>query len=139
VDNAIQNRIAERGLGDNLMPCSHGELAGDEDGATAMAGEDAAAAFLQSHGYRILARNYRSTAGEADLIAMDGRTLVIVEVKRRDGRGYGRALSAVEYRKRATLRAVGEDFAQIAAPGARIRFDVVAIDGNRLALHRNAF
>ncbi|MBV8639153.1 MAG: YraN family protein [Candidatus Eremiobacteraeota bacterium] len=102
-------------------------------------GEDAAATFLESHGYRILARNYRTPTGEADLIALDGRTLVIVEVKRRDGRRYGSALAAVDYKKRATLRAVADDFAQIAAPGARIRFDVVAIDGNRLALHRNAF
>ncbi len=102
-------------------------------------GEDDAAAFLESLGYRILARNYRTSAGEADLIAIEGRTLVIVEVKRRDGRRFGTALSAVDYKKRATLRSVGEDFAQVAAPGARLRFDVVAIDGNRLALHRNAF
>jgi putative endonuclease len=102
-------------------------------------GEALAAAFLQSQGYRILARNYRSPSGEADLIALEGRTLVVVEVKRRDGRRFGSALAAVDHRKRATLRAVGEDFAQIAAPGARIRFDIVAIDGNRLVLHRNAF
>ena len=102
-------------------------------------GEEVAAAFLESQGYRILARNYRTPEGEADLIALDGRTLVIVEVKRRDGPRFGNALSSVDYRKRATLRTVGEDFAQIAAPGARLRFDVVAIDGNRLALHRNAF
>lgn len=94
---------------------------------------------MESLGYRILARNYRTPAGEADLIALEGRTLVVVEVKRRDGRRFGTALSAVDYRKRATLRTVGEDFAQVAAPGARLRFDVVAIDGNRLALHRNAF
>ena len=37
VDNAIQDRIAESGLADNLMPGCHGELAGDEDGAAAMA------------------------------------------------------------------------------------------------------
>lgn len=102
-------------------------------------GEEIAAAFLESMGYRILARNYRTPQGEADLIALDGRTVVIVEVKRRDGRQFGTALSAVDYKKRTTLRAVGEDFAQIVAPGARLRFDVVAIDGNRLALHRNAF
>ena len=37
VDNAIQDRVAESGLADNLMPGCHGELAGDEDGAAAMA------------------------------------------------------------------------------------------------------
>jgi putative endonuclease len=102
-------------------------------------GEERAAAFLETHGYRILARNYRTPDGEADLIALDGRTLVIVEVKRRDKGSFGSALAAVDARKRSVLRRIGEDFVQTAAPGARIRFDVVAIDGNRLALHRNAF
>ena len=37
VDDAIQYRIAESGLADNLMPGCYGELAGDEDGAAAMA------------------------------------------------------------------------------------------------------
>lgn len=37
VDNTIQYRIAESGLADNLMPSCHGELAGDQEGATAMA------------------------------------------------------------------------------------------------------
>jgi len=102
-------------------------------------GERLAEAFLEAHGYRIVARNFRTPDGEADLIAVDGRTLVIVEVKRRDKRTFGSALAAVDNRKRRALRKIGADFAQIAAPGARIRFDVVAIDGNRLALHRNAF
>ena len=102
-------------------------------------GEELAVAFLESHGYRIVARNIRTPDGEADLIAVDGRTLVVVEVKRRDKRTFGSALSAVDIKKRRVLRKIGEDFAQIAAPGARLRFDVVAIDGNRLALHRNAF
>ncbi|HET9029213.1 MAG TPA: YraN family protein [Candidatus Aquilonibacter sp.] len=102
-------------------------------------GEDAAAAFLEDAGYRIVARNYRTPSGEADLIALDGRTLVIVEVKRRDRDAFGRALAAVDARKRRALRALAADVAQVLAPNARIRFDVVAIDGNRLALHRNAF
>ena len=102
-------------------------------------GERAAEIFLESRGYRIVARNYRTPAGEADLIALEGRTLVVIEVKRRDRHAFGSALAAVDARKRRALRAVAEDFVQIAAPGARIRFDVVAIDGNRLTLHRNAF
>lgn len=102
-------------------------------------GERAAELFLESRGYQILCRNYRTPAGEADLIALEGRTLVVVEVKRRDRQSFGSAFAAVDARKRRSLRAVAEDFAQVAAPGARIRFDVVAIDGNRLTLHRNAF
>lgn len=102
-------------------------------------GERRAAAFLESHGYTIVARNLRLPGGEIDLVCIHGRALVFVEVKRRLGRGFGGALAAVDARKRAKLRSLAADYAQIVAPRARIRFDVVSIDGNRLALHRNAF
>ena len=102
-------------------------------------GEDAAAAFLVRSGYRIVGRNVRLPGGEIDIIALDGNTLVFLEVKRRDGTSFGSALAAVDCRKRRRLRALAADYAQIVAPRARIRFDVVSIDGNRLALHRNAF
>lgn len=46
-------------------------------------GEDRAAVYLADHGYEILERNYRCKAGEIDIIAMDGSTLVFVEVKTR--------------------------------------------------------
>ena len=72
-------------------------------------------------------------------MCLDGPTLVIVEVKRRDSRTFGSALRAVDARKRATLRRIAADYAQIVAPSAKIRFDVVTLDGHRLSLHRNAF
>ncbi|MEO9264195.1 MAG: YraN family protein [Candidatus Baltobacteraceae bacterium] len=102
-------------------------------------GEERAAGFLCDRGYRILARNLRLPGGEIDLLCLEGRVLVFVEVKRRDGTRFGSALAAVDYRKRKTIRDLAADYAQIIAPGMRIRFDVVAIDGNRLCLHRNAF
>ena len=102
-------------------------------------GEDRAAAFLQTLGYRVLARNVRVPGGEIDAVCMDGSTLVIVEVKRRDSRGFGSALAAVDARKRAALRRVAAEYAQIVAPTAKIRFDVVTLDGNKPSLHRNAF
>jgi putative endonuclease len=102
-------------------------------------GEDRASTFLGSCGYRILARNVRVPGGEIDAVCMDGPTLVIVEVKRRDSRAFGSALRAVDVRKRATLRRIAADYAQIVAPSAKIRFDIVTLDGERLSLHRNAF
>jgi len=102
-------------------------------------GEDRASRFLTTCGYRVLARNVRVPGGEIDAVCMDGPTLVIVEVKRRDSRTFGSALRAVDARKRATLRRIAADYAQIVAPSAKIRFDVVALDGDRLSLHRNAF
>ena len=44
-------------------------------------GEDAAAAFLEAKGYKIIARNYRFRRGEVDIIALDGEILVFAEVK----------------------------------------------------------
>jgi putative endonuclease len=102
-------------------------------------GEDRAATFLAARGYRVLARNVRVPGGEIDAVCLDGPTLVFVEVKRRESARYGGAIGAVDRRKRATLRRVAADYAQIVAPQAKIRFDVVALDGNRIRLHRNAF
>ena len=45
------------------------------------AGEAAAASFLEEKGIKILKKNFRSRMGEVDIIALDGETLVFVEVK----------------------------------------------------------
>ena len=65
---------------------------------------------------------------------------MFVEVKARSTQRFGSALSAVDARKRRTLRALAADWLQIAAPGARARFDVVTLDGGlQPHLHRGAF
>jgi putative endonuclease len=102
-------------------------------------GERRAARFLQANGYRIVARNVRLPGGEIDLLCVEQSTVVFVEVKRRDAAHFGRAISGVDRRKRATLRRIAADYAQIVCPLAQIRFDIVTIDGNLLALYRNAF
>jgi putative endonuclease len=110
-----------------------------DNGAKGRTGEDRAAGYLAACGYRVLARNVRVPGGEIDAVCLDGATLVIVEVKSRDSRKFGSALQAVDARKRATLRRIAADYAQIVAPSAKIRFDVVTLDGHHLTLHRNAF
>ncbi len=52
-------------------------------------GEDLAAEYLSSKGYRILERNWRWSRAEADIIAMDGEVLVFVEVKTRTSDYFG--------------------------------------------------
>ncbi|MES2561364.1 MAG: YraN family protein, partial [Pseudomonadota bacterium] len=42
-----------------------------------------AAAFLEHKGLKIVARNYRCRLGEIDLIALEGRTTVFIEVRQR--------------------------------------------------------
>uniref|UniRef100_E6Q230 Putative endonuclease n=1 Tax=mine drainage metagenome TaxID=410659 RepID=E6Q230_9ZZZZ len=107
--------------------------------AIGRAGEERAETLLGKAGYRLLARNLRLPGGEIDLLFLDGSTLVVVEVKRRESSDYGSALAAVGRSKRATLRRIAADYAQIVAPHARVRFDVVAIDGERMTHYRNAF
>src|SRR4051812_6821816 len=46
-------------------------------------GEHAAAKYLRNQGYRRITRNHRCDAGEVDISAGDGKTLVFVEVKTR--------------------------------------------------------
>lgn len=103
------------------------------------AGEDAAARFLESLGYRILQRNLRGPGAEIDLVAREGDTLVFVEVKARTGRRFGSALSAVDARKRARIRALAGDFLQFLPATAKVRFDVVTLEAGKPSLHRGAF
>ncbi|MGI9297702.1 MAG: YraN family protein [Gammaproteobacteria bacterium] len=94
------------------------------------AGKDAertAAAFLQSRGLQVLARNYRSRRGEIDIVAEDGRTLVFVEVRRR--KRLTDAAESIDGRKRARLTAAA---AQYLADGDSrpCRFDAILVDAN---------
>ena len=87
----------------------------------------------------MIARNVRLPGGEIDVIARDRGTIVFVEVKARSTQRFGSALSAVDARKRRTLRALAADWLQIAAPGAVARFDVITVEGGTPRLHRGAF
>jgi Holliday junction resolvase-like predicted endonuclease len=50
-------------------------------------GEDLAVAYLARQGYALIARNWRTRAGELDIVAQDGEWLVFVEVRTRRRRG----------------------------------------------------
>lgn len=58
-------------------------------------GEDAAEKYLKKKGYTILERNFRCKLGEIDIIALDGRSLVFIEVKTRRNQNYGLPCEAV--------------------------------------------
>ena len=91
-------------------------------------GERAAARYLKSHGFRILARNYSCPAGEVDLVALDGATLVFVEVKTRADESFASAESAVNRAKRAHLcRAAQYYIRHKRAHDRPARFDVIAV------------
>lgn len=88
--------------------------------------ETLAAWFLRCKGYRVLERGFRTPMGEIDLIVKRGRTVVFVEVKRRESRDA--ALYAVTRKQRHRIEAAaGAYLARYAGAAPDVRFDIVAI------------
>ena len=93
-------------------------------------GEDLAHRFLRSQGYTVVARNYRLASGdaEADLIAWEGDTLVVVEVKSRASVDFGppeRAFDAEKWQH--MLRAARQYARRRNIPMESVRFDLVTV------------
>jgi putative endonuclease len=96
---------------------------------TGALGEKVAGAFLENNGYEIIARNYRCTEGEVDIIANCGDTLVFIEVRTKRNRQYGSPEESITPVKKERLRALAERYIQeheIVAVNWRI--DVVAVE-----------
>jgi putative endonuclease len=95
-------------------------------------GEDYAAAHLRQAGYTIIARNWRSPAGELDLVAQQGGQLVFVEVRARRA-GATSPEESVGRAKAARLRALAYAYLEAAGVGATAvwRIDVIALEIDR--------
>jgi putative endonuclease len=115
------------------------------DQASGRHGEDLAHRYLQSQGYVVVARNWRhpSGAGELDIVAWEGETLVFVEVKSRGSEEHGRPEEAVGPGKQEHLDRVARAYARAAgADPHHTRFDIVTVvfaDPPRIELLRDAF
>lgn len=101
--------------------------------AVGASGERIAALLLEGAGCRIIARNWRCTGGELDLVALDGETLVCVEVRVRTQAGHGTAAeSVVGVKAKRVLRAVAAFLDAHPEHADRfVRIDVVAITLDR--------
>ena len=96
--------------------------------AAGSAAERAAADFLRGRGYHVLESNFRCRGGEIDLIALDGGTLVFVEVKARRTLARGAPIEAVTALKQARVRKAAQSYLSYCGRVfARIRFDVISI------------
>lgn len=101
-------------------------------------GEDAALAYLQAQGLALAERNFRTKAGEIDLIMQDGETLVFVEVRKRAGKGFGGAAASITPAKRQRLFNTAQFYLQQRQQSLPpCRFDVVAIDGEQFSWLKN--
>jgi putative endonuclease len=92
-------------------------------------GEEAAARFLRRRGCKILARGDRlRRRDELDLVVLDGKTIVFVEVKTRRSQEFGHPAEAVDPAKQRRLTRLAVTFLKrhrlLEHPA---RFDVVAV------------
>ena len=90
------------------------------------------ARWYEARGYEVLARNWRCELGEIDVVARDGSTVVVCEVKTRRGLDYGTPLEAVTARKMVRLRRlaarwVAEWGAETGEHPPEVRIDVVSV------------
>jgi len=96
-------------------------------------GEDAAFFHLRALGYTVVARRWRSSRipGDLDLVAWDGSTLVIFEIKTRTAHDLASAESAVDTHKQKILRKMASAYLrQLPEPNraaVSLRFDILSV------------
>jgi putative endonuclease len=109
-------------------------------------GEKTAAAWLQAHHFKILARNFRAPrGGEVDIVARDGKQLLFIEVKTRRAGTSIRPLDAVDRKKQRLIeRGANEWLRRLGTRSIPWRFDVIEVyladqERPRVNLIRDAF
>ncbi|MES2387216.1 MAG: YraN family protein [Bacteroidota bacterium] len=95
--------------------------------------EQLAALRLSKQGYNILARNYRASRSEIDIIADYMGTIVFVEVKMRKSSAFGYPEQSVTAKKEEMVRRGAEAWMYENNWNGMIRFDIVAIEGEGLS------
>jgi len=91
-------------------------------------GEDLACKFLSGLDYEIIERNYLIRGGEIDIVALDGETTVIVEVKLRAGEDFGSAIESITTSKLRSLVRTCKFYALEKHIRGLLRIDLIAID-----------
>ena len=90
-------------------------------------GEDLAAQYLIDKGYVILERNWRAYRKEIDIIAIDGKDIVFIEVKTRNSNEFGNPEMAVNRKKRAHIYAAASAYYFKHKIDLDVRFDIISI------------
>ena len=107
------------------------------------AAEEAALAYLQDKGLRLLQRNYRTPGrggGEIDLIMqLPDTTVVFVEVRQRATRGFGGAAASVGTVKQRRIIFAARHYLMRWRQLPPARFDVVVVEAEGLQWLQAAF
>ncbi|WP_169077494.1 YraN family protein [Microcella alkalica] len=97
-------------------------------------GEQLAVDHLIDQGFEIIERNWRCRDGEIDIVAREGRTTVVVEVKTRGGTAYGHPLEAITPVKLARLRRLAGAWCAAHGPVTALRIDAIAVVAGRAGI-----
>ncbi|MFC2102143.1 YraN family protein [Bacteroidota bacterium] len=90
-------------------------------------GEELAALYLKEKGYKILETNWRFGRNELDLIAEDGNTLVVAEVKTRQSSTFTQPETAVTREKQRSIIRSANAYVRWKRRNIEVRFDIVSI------------
>ncbi len=90
-------------------------------------GEEIAATWLEQRDMTVIARNWRCSAGEIDIILRDGTTTVFAEVKTRSSTAFGHPFEAITPIKAGRLRRLAAEWCRANPGSEEIRIDVVAV------------
>jgi len=104
-------------------------------------GEDQAALTLEAAGMSIIARNFRSKRGEIDIIALDGETVVFIEVKAWSAFGIENLSYSLGPKKQGKIIETAKYFLSIHRQynGRAVRFDVVFVGKEAVTHLASAF
>jgi putative endonuclease len=104
--------------------------------------EQWAAQYLQQHGLKLVAQNYRSRFGEIDLIMQDGTSLVFIEVRLRRNANFGGAAASIDAHKQQRIIRTAHQYLAGLSHTPPCRFDAVLLDnvkGENAQWLKNAF
>ena len=103
---------------------------------TGKQGETEATRYLQEQGYEIMARNFRYSHAEIDLVAKKGKLLVFAEVKTRTNLSFGNPEEFVSFTKAKLVMKAAEHYIFTHNWLYDIRFDIIAVTivGNELRI-----
>jgi putative endonuclease len=104
-------------------------------------GEEQAAVALENAGMTIIAKNFRSKFGEVDIVAIDGETVVFIEVKTWSAYGLEDLRHSLDFRKQRKIIKTAKFFLSENRKYSKmaIRFDVVFVKKNSISHIASAF
>lgn len=103
--------------------------------------ENSAAAFLESQGFTIVARNFLRRVGELDIVARHGDLLIIAEVRMRSREDFGGAAASIGRAKQKRIAVTAALFLQQhrELSSCRVRFDVLVVRDGGVEWLKHAF